>query len=499
MTPTTVAARTTIFRSSPDEPWFLDHRHRVLVKPKDRAAKDVDRRQGPRAQRLAVRASVGARWALEPLLALGALSVVVTCTQIGVRSQSPRTVGSTEVAEIGSARDSTLGRDPVGLDAGLVPGPTPPIGNDNSNGGTEHPGTLTKFREAFESLAAGQRGEPLRVVWFGDSHTAADYLPNAVRKRLSEKVVLGGPGYVSLGVTGYRHGMAKVWSEGSLEVSPHPPARRSREDDGVFGLGGTRVTLRDPSAYVAAKASIGTSPTPMRFELTYRLPADSDALRVTVGEQRFELTATSAGPLVAGGLRQHRFTASSESTIEIRSIRGRPQLFGILMETERPGLVIDTLGVNGARFGTLLAWQEETLAGLVEQRQPVLFVVAYGTNEVFDPEPVERHARKLEQVVERLRRGAPDAECLVVGPTDAGKGGEATHTRVVAIDTAERATAERVSCAYFSPFDLMATDGGFESWVRQEPPLALSDGIHLTARGYARLGEAIARLLLPMR
>jgi lysophospholipase L1-like esterase len=496
MTPTTVAARTTISRSEPNNCGFHTTDTNALVAPKHRAVQDADRRQVPRVRRLLLRASFAARRGSESLLALSALAVVVTCTRVGVQSQRAKTAGTIEVTRLGPATNTAPESSRIALDAGPPPEPNPPNASDHSSGGTEHPGTLAKFHQAIESLAAGQRVEPLRVVWFGDSHTAADYLPNAVRKQLSGKVALGGPGYVSLGVTGYRHGLAKVWSEGSLEVSPHPPARRSREDDGVFGLGGTRVTLRDPSAYVAAKANIGTSPTPMRFELTYRLPADSDALRVTVGDQRFELTAAALEPRLGAGLRQHRFVASSETTIEIRAIRGRPQLFGIVMETDRSGLVIDTLGVNGARFGTLLAWQEETLAGLIEQRQPVLFVVAYGTNEVFDPEPVERHARKLEQVVERLRRGAPDAECLVIGPTDAGKGGESTHTRVAAMDTAERATAERLACAYFSPFELMASDGGFESWARQEPPLALPDGIHLTARGYARLGEAIVRSLL---
>jgi lysophospholipase L1-like esterase len=162
-------------------------------------------------------------------------------------------------------------------------------------------------------------------------------------------------------------------------------------------------------------------------------------------------------------------------------------------------VVVDTLGVNGARFGTLLAWDEPAWAQLVAQRQPALVIVAYGTNEVFDPEPVERHARRLDEVVQRLRRSAVDAACLVVGPTDAGKGGDSTRTRIVTLDAAERSTAERLGCAYFSPFELMASEGGFDSWAKQEPPLALTDGIHLSARGYARLGEALARLLQPGR
>lgn len=357
------------------------------------------------------------------------------------------------------------------------------------------PPALHRFSQAMAQLEKGERAESVRVLWFGDSHTAADYLPNSVRKTFARRVALGGPGYIGLGVSGYRHGMAKVWSEGNIELAPHPPARRSREDDGVFGLGGTRATLRDATAFVSVKTPSEPPNTPMDLELTYRLPEGTDALHVNVGQQQFELTTGTAAP-ISEGLSQYRFAATTGTSVEIRASRGRPQLFGMSIETRQPGFVIDTLGINGARFGTLLSWKEEPLALLIAQRHPALFVIAYGTNEVFDPEPVERHARKLELVVERLRASGRSADCLVVGPTDAGKGGQATRARATAIDAAERATAERMACAYFSPFELMAAEGGFESWARQDPPLAAADGIHLTARGYGRLGEALAQQML---
>jgi lysophospholipase L1-like esterase len=197
-----------------------------------------------------------------------------------------------------------------------------------------------------------------------------------------------------------------------------------------------------------------------------------------------------------GGLRQQALVATAGETIEIRAIRGRPQLFGVTMETQQPGFVIDTLGINGARFGTFLSWDEAALAPLIGQRRPALLVIAYGTNEVFDSESVERHARKLELVIERLRGSASEADCLVIGPTDVSKGGEAMRARAAAMDSAERATADKMACAYFSPYELMASEGGFDSWSRQAPPLSVGDGIHLTARGYARLGEALATQLL---
>ncbi|MGC4066506.1 MAG: hypothetical protein QM784_18100 [Polyangiaceae bacterium] len=99
----------------------------------------------------------------------------------------------------------------------------------------------------------------------------------------------------------------------------------------------------------------------------------------------------------------------------------------------------------------------------------------------------------------RLRGAQPDVGCIVVGPTDVGRGGEAAASRVVAVDQAERTTAERLGCVYFSPYDLMASEGGFSAWRDRDPPLALSDGIHLTAKGYSRLGEEMARRFLVVK
>lgn len=432
----------------------------------------------------------------EPAAALCGLAVVVTCTKMNALTTdssptAPRSLStqgpSSEPSKNASAAMGNSSEASVSNAKAVPTGDVAPTEMRFEE--------LPQFHRALKELAQGTRKEPLRILWFGDSHTAADYLPNAVRKQLSKVVPSGGPGYVGLGIPNYRHGLARAWSEGNLELAPHPPARRVPEDDGVFGLGGTRTSLREATAFITTRAVLNGPVVSMHYDLIYRLTGASDVLRVTAGEQRAELSASS-GDLDASGLRKHRLTAPSSTTIEVRATRGRPQLFGIIMETELPGLVVDTLGINGARFGTFLAWQEESFVSQVEQRHPVMFVVAYGTNEIFDSEPVERHAQKLEQVVMRLRRAAPDADCIVVGPTDAGRGGESTRERAVALDVAERSAAERLSCAYFSPCETMMADGGFDAWARREPPLALSDGVHLSVRGYTRLADTMhARLL----
>lgn len=429
------------------------------------------------------------RWG-EPGVALVSLVAVIACARWGVAKEPSSKQWVGDIGGVPSAskpsRESTGGQpEKTETPALTEAAPADPLAGEASK--------LATWSRALSELRAGTRKEPLRILWFGDSHTAADYWTSAVRKVLAEDVPLAGPGYLSLGVPNYRHGMAKLWRDGTMELSPHPPARRSQEDDGIFGLSGTRVTLKDSTAVVSLRLTFdGVNQSKVDYELFYRTRSKSDRLTWNVGSERREI-GPGDGETLAGGIRTFRFEADGSHTVEIRALGGTPQLYGLVVETKTPGFVIDTLGINGARFGTFLAWEKEAFAAVVAERKPLIAVVAYGTNEVYDDESVVRHAKRLEQVVERLRSAVPDIGCVVAGPTDVGKGGEAATTRIVALDQAERITAERLGCLYFSAYDVMAKEGGFTAWSQKEPPLSLSDGIHLTARGYTRLGEALAR------
>lgn len=353
---------------------------------------------------------------------------------------------------------------------------------------------LRSFRDQLTALKEGRRAEMLRILWLGDSHTAADYMTHALRRALARQIPLGGPGYVALGVPHYRHGMAQVASEGDFEVAPHPPARRDREDDGVFGLGGMRAAGH-AGAGVSARLSERRLDTPTTCTLTYRAHGADSALSFAVGASRLSRRSGCQSSLPEG-LCQVTIAGTSSDPCAVRIDGGTVQLFGMVMETTEPGLVIDTLGINGARFQTPLAWHEEAWRALVAQRHPSLGVVAYGTNEVFDDERVERHMDRLRSLVARLRRVGSDMECLVVGPTDIGRGGPKKAARVALLDESQEATARELGCAYMSPYRVIHEEGGFAAWQAMTPPRSLSDGIHLTVAGYTVLGERIAELLL---
>jgi hypothetical protein len=92
-------------------------------------------------------------------------------------------------------------------------------------------------------------------------------------------------------------------------------------------------------------------------DVCYRLDSAADAFALTVsGAPRTEIKVTPSEP--AGGLRHATAVSAVPATIDILPTSGRPELCGVIIETDpavKPGVVLDTLGINGARYATALA------------------------------------------------------------------------------------------------------------------------------------------------
>jgi lysophospholipase L1-like esterase len=159
-------------------------------------------------------------------------------------------------------------------------------------------------------------------------------------------------------------------------------------------------------------------------------------------------------------------------------------------------VVLDTLGINGARAATPLAWDERSFVALFKERRPDLVVLAYGTNEVFAAHEPERYHDHFTRLLKRLRRSQVPFDCLLLGPTDVAAPGGGSHPRVAPIDQVERAASEQLGCAYFSLYQAMGGEGSAARWAAERPPLAAKDGVHLTPRGYEEIGARIADVLL---
>jgi lysophospholipase L1-like esterase len=346
------------------------------------------------------------------------------------------------------------------------------------------------------ALKGGERTEPVRVLWLGDSHTAADFWPDAVRRPLAARYGSGGPGFLFLGLKDYRHSGVKVWRQGAWQVRPPQPATSKPTDDGVFGLGGVRAVADGEDASLHVRLKAGAVEGDANWDLAFRLPNADSGFRIR-GEAMRPILATGATH-PTGSIQHITWRTVATARIDIDGVQGVVEFFGVVVEGSRPGIVIDTLGINGARAATPLAWDATQWTEQVRRRDPNLVVMAYGTNETGDGAPPERYAPQYEELVARIRRAAPDADCLIAGPTDREGRGVITG-RVKLITAVQEQAAEKLGCAFFSTQDAMGGEGGFTYWSEVRGSFTSADGVHLAPRGYAELGAQIVRVLLSPR
>ncbi|MEM9876958.1 MAG: GDSL-type esterase/lipase family protein [Myxococcota bacterium] len=357
-------------------------------------------------------------------------------------------------------------------------------------------GPLGTFYRALADLERGRRRDHVRVAWLGDSHAQADFWPDAIRVGLQRRFGAGGPGFLHVGFKGYRQSRVRFDIRGRWRMRPKSPSTVESWGDGAFGLGGilhagfadyraVTVALEDPSLHDKA----------LRWDLCYKHGLDADAFRITLGTEPPETFRPSEDAPV--GRLAHTVRRSEEpATFQLRILSGRPDFCGLVVETdvetERPGVVLDNLGINGARYGTALAWNEGAWAQELARRPaPELFIFEYGGNEASDAVVTpERYRQQALELIARARRVRGDASCLVIAPSDRVD----AEAKIPPIVAALAEAATEAGCAFWNTYEVMGGRGSLRRW--RDDARAAPDGIHLTPKGYAQVGALLLQDLM---
>lgn len=356
-------------------------------------------------------------------------------------------------------------------------------------GALERPAALRSFFDALARLEAGRADDDVRVVQFGDSHTAADIQTAVVRRSLQARFGDGGRGFVAIGKPykqylqdGVRCGMSNDWA----------PARAKTSSDGLYGLAGMGLLTRQGGA--RAWTDIGTKTT--HAEVAYLEQPSGGSFDILVDGMRLVRISTRSDR-TGSAFRIFDVSEASAHQLEVRAVGdGDVRVYGVSLDRAQKGVVLDALGINGARVTTCLSWNEQHWAEQLRHRQPSLVVLAYGTNESTDEGmPAQQYERHLVDALGRVSRAVPNASCLLLGPPDravSNHDGWTTPSKLLEIIASQRRVAEAAGCAFYSQLDAMGGEGTVAAWAAEDPPRAQKDRVHLTREGYAQLGSSFA-------
>lgn len=165
---------------------------------------------------------------------------------------------------------------------------------------------------------------------------------------------------------------------------------------------------------------------------------------------------------------------------------GKGDVYGLSMESET-GVYVDNIPMRGCSGTIFTNISEEQLTEYFRETNTRLIIMQYGGNalpNVEEHKNISKTVRQLGQQIRYLRRCAPEAAILFIGPSDMlinDHGTMVSNPMVPYMDHQLQLLAKREGIAYWSLYQVMGGEGSMVQW--QEQGLAGDDGVHFTKKG----------------
>jgi GDSL-like Lipase/Acylhydrolase family len=352
---------------------------------------------------------------------------------------------------------------------------------------------LTPFFESLDALSAHTATSPTVISAFGNSLIAGDRIVDVVREELGSTFGDGGRGVLHVDrLAGYGPRVRAGFARGGWEARTLGEQRLAELPFGITGVYHVSTSPRSTSRFALTGEPRGTLwwldvPRAGRLSLHVDGREVARARPQGTGQARaltFELPA---------GARHLDVVAEGRGAV----------VLGLVLQHERPGIVLDTLGVPSADANLFLRANEDIFRTQLAERSPHLLLFILGGNEAkrleWGRSKLDEVEEGLRSLVRRARTATPDSACLVMGPIDAVRGGKGAHRltqrpyldEVIAV---ERRVALAEGCAFFDIYSAMGGLGALARFV--EAGLVHEDLVHPKGQGLDLLGQLLTDALL---
>ena len=323
----------------------------------------------------------------------------------------------------------------------------------------------------------------VRVLQFGDSHTAADMFTGEARRVFQHQFGNGGIGYSYAGhpFAGYRI----LGSSRSQSAGWKTQGNRFLDlGDGQTGLGGISISTERAGEWVTLDTACAT------LDLQYLQQPGGGSLRFSDNggdPVEIETDAPAAGP----GTYSY-FCTPGDHHFEVTTEHRAPVTLLGWVATQ-PGVTWESIGINGAEAPLILKWDQPLFSRYLKDNSPALIVLAYGTNEAASPHwDEESYQQAFASIIDTIHQYVPESSILVVGPPDRSLAQHRAWHPYAGTDRivqAQRAVCRAHGCAYWDQRERMGGLGAMQEWVYAG--WAQPDHTHFTGEGYRALADAL--------
>lgn len=329
-----------------------------------------------------------------------------------------------------------------------------------------------------------------RIIHYGDSHVAADILTSELRNRFQQQLGNAGTGFVLTGKPWSWYARKDVTTTISRGWQSNGLSQAQLPNDGRLGLAGISFTTDQVGEHSSLTATgryfdIYLMKQPSGGTVEVLLDGVKYRHRVSLLSEQYEPTYI---PIKADKNGSH--------TIEIETIRaGQVRVFGLDVRQDQPGIIYDALGINGARASRLSQWDWDILKSNLSYAKPNLVIIAYGSNEVSDPDlNLTEYEKNFASFLQKFHQAVPQAALLVISPPDRAiqvAGRWQSASAMPALVEAQRQAALANGAAFWNLFQAMGGAGSINKWANLPTPLAQADHVHLTKAGYQLVAQTL--------
>jgi len=340
---------------------------------------------------------------------------------------------------------------------------------------------LAAYQDSRKDSAAPT--STVRVLQWGDSHTAADMFTGEARRVFQSQFGDGGIGFAYAGhpFAGYRifgshHGQSAGWkTQGTHFLAL---------GDGELGMGGISITATRTGEWISLDASC----TSLDLEFLAQPGGGSLSFTDNGGDPvQVDTAADAIGPgsfhytCPAG---DHHFLLTKADSLPVT-------LLGWV--ATQPGVTWEAIGINGAEAPLILRWDQKLFAQYIKDNSPALVVLAYGTNEAASKDwDEESYRTAFANIIDTIHSYVPESSILVLGPADRStmqRHAWRTFDGTDRIVEAQRTVCRTHGCAYWDWQQRMGGDGSMQQWAYAG--WAQPDHTHFTGDGYRALADAL--------
>lgn len=353
----------------------------------------------------------------------------------------------------------------------------------------------------YGALLAAERkdaGAVARITYYGDSIVASDFVTATLRRKLQRRFGDAGHGFMLMANAwpGYFHNDVVRFAAPGWKVSRvvGPFAK-----DGFYGLGGVSFRSEGPGLFSRfATAKSGTFGRAVsKFVIDYLEHPEGGTMEIRVDGALHDTlntrsdTAKTALKVIA--------VNDGEHELEVRITSAGVRAFGVWMERDVPGVVLDAIGIQGCRIRFLDQSDDAHWAEQLAARNPSLTVFQYGMNESEDGElyPLDQYEATMKAVLVQVKKALPKSSCMLVGPLDrAEKKGDRYSSRPVVpkLSAIQKKVAAEVGCGFWDTMGAMGGFGAMGIWAQRG--LAGADLAHPSSAGAELLGNWIYLALI---